>query len=258
MDFKLNSYPLIGMIHLPSLRYKGKISDGSIYYAIDEAKKLEELGYSGVMMENFGDIPFEKSRVSDSVLIKMSIIFNEIKKNVKIPLGVNILRNATMQALSLATTLDLSFIRANIWESAYITDQGIIEGAALETIKLKEELGSSVKILADIHVKHAYPLGNFSILESAENALLRGKADAIIVSGISTGREPDLASIKNLSEHGFKPIIGSGLSINNIDIFGNLISGAIVGTSIKEDHDVQNPIDITLASNLIDAWNNMY
>ena len=57
----------------------------AISYAIGEAKKLEELGYSGVMVENFSDAPFVKSRVSDSVLIKMSIILNEMKKNVKIP-----------------------------------------------------------------------------------------------------------------------------------------------------------------------------
>ncbi len=254
----MNKAPLIGMIHLPRLTYDSEQSIESIIeYAISEGRKLEMLKYSGIMVENFSDSPFVKSKVDDTVLIKMTLIMQAMKQEVKIPLGVNLLRNASVQALQIASMLDLSFIRCNIYEGAYVTDQGIIEGAALEVQEMKNRLQSNVKVYADIHVKHAYQMGEFSILESAENAILRGKADNVIVSGISTGRAVDISKLKILAEHGFKPIIGSGLNLSNMESYKGLISGAIVGSSIKET-DVLSPINVDKASMMIDKWNNFF
>lgn len=36
----------------------------------------------------------------------------------------------------------------------------MIEGRAAELLRLKRSLNSRVRILADVHVKHAYPLYN--------------------------------------------------------------------------------------------------
>ncbi|MCE7737378.1 MAG: BtpA/SgcQ family protein [Candidatus Heimdallarchaeota archaeon] len=253
MKFDLNNYPLIGMIHLPNLTENVNLEE-TFQYAISEASLLKDLGYSAVMIENFNDSPFAKSSISEDVLIKYSIILHEVNKQTGIPIGVNILRNACVQAMKVASVLSLPFIRCNVWEGAYITDQGIIEGAAYDVTETRRNLKSNTKILADIHVKHASPMGNFSLLESAENALLRGKADQLVVSGASTGRAPDKKKLKILSENNFKPIIGSGISYDNLPDYSKYISGAIIGTSIKIDQNVSNQIDKTLATNFIQLW----
>lgn len=253
MNFDLNNYPLIGMIHLPNLTENINLEE-TYQYAISEAALLEGLGYSAVMIENFNDSPFAKSSISEEILIKYSMVLHEVSKNTKIPIGVNILRNACVQAMKVASVLELPFIRCNIWEGAYVTDQGIIEGAAYDVIKTRRDLNSTTKILADIHVKHASPMGNFSLVESAENALLRGKADQLVISGASTGKAPDKKKLKLLSENNFKPIIGSGISADNLLDYSKYISGAIIGTSIKINKNVSNQIDKTLASNFIQLW----
>ncbi len=168
------------------------------------------------------------------------------------------MRNACVQAMKVATIFDLSFIRCNIWEGAYITDQGIIEAAALDVNRCKRNMNSNVKILADIHVKHAKLMGDFSVLESAENALKRGKADQIIISGVSTGRSPDLNKLEILNNSNIKPIIGSGMSLDNLEQFSQYISGAIIGTSIKKNHNVANKIDKTLAEKFIYEWKSTF
>ncbi|MHA2099378.1 MAG: BtpA/SgcQ family protein [Candidatus Kariarchaeaceae archaeon] len=253
MKFELDKYPLIGMLHLPALSAKMEM-ENILEYAISEVTLLEDLGYSAVMVENFNDTPFVKSKLPTEYLIKFSIVVNEIKNQTNIAIGVNLLRNACIQAMEVASVLNLPFIRCNIWEGAYVTDQGIIEGASYNVIKTKQSLNSQTKVLADIHVKHAHPLGNFSILESAENAVKRGMADQIIVSGISTGKPPDIEKIKLLSDHNYNPIIGSGINADNLSSYSDYISGAIVGTSIKQNISVKNRIDKSLASDFIHKW----
>lgn len=259
MKFDLNGHPIIGMIHLPNLTSTNKENlENIIEYTMSEAAVLDDLSYSGIMIENFNDSPFVKTQVEDEVLIRFTTILHEIKKQIKIPIGVNLLRNACVQAMKVATIFDLAFIRCNIWESAYITDQGIIESAALDVIKCKRNMDSKVKILADVHVKHAKLMGDFSVLESAENALKRGKADQIIISGVSTGRSPDLNKLEILNTNKIKPIIGSGMSLENLEQFSQYISGAIIGTSIKKNQDVANTIDKTLAEEFIQSWKNTF
>jgi membrane complex biogenesis BtpA family protein len=139
-----------------------------------------------------------------------------------------------------------------------VTDQGIIEGAAHDVINYKNQIDSSVEIYADIHVKHASPLGAFSLIEAAENALQRGKADQIIVTGGSTGKPPSVRMLKELSDEGIKPIVGSGFSLKNLHELVPFIQGAIVGTSIKKNYRVTNPIDLESASALAQEWKNVH
>lgn len=247
--------PLIGVIHLPRLSVgtNHQLSE-IITYANEEAKKLEQCDFSAIIVENYNDAPFAKTQVSDYVFSKLSIIIHEMKKSTSLPIGVNILRNACLQAYIIASIQELEFIRCNVWESAYVTDQGMIEGVAHEVINCKNQLSSSVKVFADIHVKHAIPLGSSNLLETAKNALYRGKADHVIVSGDSTGTPPSALAIKELSDYGIYPFIGSGLSIKNLLQFAPYIGGAIVGTSIKKNFKVTNPIDTDLAISLVREW----
>ncbi|MHA1971435.1 MAG: BtpA/SgcQ family protein [Candidatus Hodarchaeales archaeon] len=254
----LTKKPLIGMVHLPSFDFitLEKTFDDVIEFSLQEAATLEKAGFDAILVENFHDAPYSKYRIDDYKYSIMNNIVNVIVKNSNIPCGVNILRNAAVQALILATVNSASFIRVNVFEGAYITDQGIIESVAKEVIQKKNEIRSQVKILADVHVKHALPFGGsgFTLEESARNALTRAKADAVIVSGRETGALVDLRELKNLTSFsGIYPILGSGLTANNLSQVFPYISGAIVGSWLKED-DLESPTDQNKAEELVNAW----
>ncbi|MHA1228514.1 MAG: BtpA/SgcQ family protein, partial [Candidatus Hodarchaeales archaeon] len=219
-----------------------------------DAVVLEKAGFDAVLIENFHDSPYVKYRLDDFKYLVMNNIVIKIVNRLNIPCGINILRNAAVQALIMGTVNRAAFIRVNVFEGAYITDQGIIESVAKEVIQKKFELHSKVKVLADVHVKHAVPFGQFTIEEAARNALKRGKADAVIVSGRETGALVDIRELKNLTQLGrIYPILGSGLTVSNLPQVFPYISGAIVGSSLKIG-DLTSPIAQSKAEELVNVW----
>ena len=253
----------IGMIHLPS--FKRSFSpdfdlDELFRISLTDAFTLKQAGFDALLIENFHDFPFEKTRISDSKFLLMSAIVNKIIESVPdIAVGVNILRNACLQALTIATLNHASFIRCNIWEGAYVTDQGIIEGIASQVLHEKQILHSKVKILADIGVKHATPMSDFTLEEAAKNAIYRGGADGIILSGRETGSLLSLDTLSHfVSKTKLKPFLGSGVSVENVSTIFPLISGVIIGSSLKYDtSNLSSPIDLEKATVFMSKWNSL-
>ncbi len=167
-----HSKPIIGMVHMPALlgAPRNTMSMKELTdFALSEAGKLERAGLDAVIVENVGDAPLFKDHVPPATVAAMSIITREVVKHAKLRVGVNMLRNACTDALSVAHVSGAHFIRCNVMIGAYVTDQGIIEGCAAKLIRLRKELGSEILIFGDVHVKHSYPLFNVPIDDAARD-----------------------------------------------------------------------------------------
>jgi len=126
-----------------------------------------------------------------------------------------------------------------------VTDQGIIEGRAHELMRYRRELGSDVKIFADVLVKHAQPLSTSDLVTAIHDTVDRGLADAVIISGSATGHPPDMGQVKLAKEAaGETPVlIGSGADWQNAAKFMKISDGIIVSSSLKRQGKRENPID---------------
>lgn len=241
--------PIIGMVHLPPLPgspgYKGRDLGKILERALKDARALEGGGVDGLIVENLGDAPYLKTNVGAETVSAMAVIVREVVDAVKIPVGVNVLRNDVKAALAIAHVTGGRFIRANVFTEAVLTDQGIIEASAPELLRYRSRLGAKVKIFADVHGKHGASLTPRPIEQSAMDAAHRGLADALIVSGPRTGTEPKLEDLKRVKEAVLdKPVIvGSGVRRENIVELLRHADGAIVGTSFKVNGKVENPVD---------------
>lgn len=259
--FGIGKY-VIGMVHLLPLpgspRWAGQMAD-VLKRAVSDAQALEERGIDGLIVENFGDVPFCKERVKAHTISAMTLAVEAVRDVVHIPVGVNVLRNDSKSALAIASTTGAEFIRVNVHTGAMITDQGIIEGNAHESLRYRKELDTDTKILADVLVKHATPLGSQSIEQAARDTVYRGLADAIIITGAGTG-EPtdvdDLAKAKN-SVPDYPVLVGSGVHEGNIANMLSIADGVIVGTSLKEDGITTNPVDKTRVAKLMALVNDL-
>jgi len=248
---------IFGMVHLPPLP-GAPLFGGSIGAVIDaalrDARAIAAGGCDGVVIENFGDKPFFRGRVPAETVAAMTRVITEIAREVKIPIGVNVLRNDPLGALAVAAAVGAAFIRVNIHTGAMLTDQAIIEGEAAETLRLRARLAPEVLIFADHLVKHAAPIAPYDPVQSAKDLRLRGLADALIVTGAETGAAPDASRLAMLRDAVDAPLlIGSGLSEENASLFAEA-DGAIAGTAMKIDADVARPVDVRRVERIVSAF----
>jgi membrane complex biogenesis BtpA family protein len=225
--------PIIGMIHMPPLpgAPNNKLSMKQLTdFALSEADKLEKAGLDACIVENVGDVPLLKENLPPYTVAAMANVTEAVVHNTKMKVGVNMLRNACEEALSVAHVAGAHFIRCNILIGAYATDQGIIEGCAARVARMKKELGSGVLVFGDVHVKHAYPIFNVEIEYAAQDLAERGGADAVIVSGPRSPVPPPFERVKKVRDAIDKPVlIGSGISLANVKQFYQKSDGVIIG-----------------------------
>lgn len=251
--------PLVAMVHLPPLPgspgWTGGAMRDVLQRATEEARTLRDAGFDGLLVENYGDVPFHAERVPPETVAAMTLAVRAVVEAAGLPTGVNVLRNDTAAALAIAAVTGASFIRVNVHTGAMLTDQGWIAGRAHETLRERARLGAAVEILADVLVKHASPPPGLAPADAARDAWSRGLADGLIVSGPATGAVVDLDRIARI--RGAVPDaplwLGSGLSPANLRHLLPLADGAIVGSALRMDGVAGRPLDPDRVRALIEA-----
>ena len=254
---------LYGMIHLLPLPGSPRFSDDLDAIeerALSDAQVYVSAGFSGIMVENYGDTPFLPGSVGPETVAAMTRIAAALRRtHPDIALGVNILRNDGEAALAVAVAAGADMIRVNVLSGLSHSDQGPLIGRAAEILRLRRRMDSQVRILADVDVKHAVMASHGDALHQAEDLVERAGADALIVSGRSTGSDPDRELLARLrgSFPGIPLLIGSGLRTDNAADLLGLADGAIVGTSLKKGGRTDQPVDASRAAELAAAVRNI-
>lgn len=241
---------LIGVVHLPALpgSPRARLTLGEcIEVARRDAAALVSGGADGVIVENFFDAPFYADDVPPITVAAMTAVCRELRDAVPVEMGVNVLRNDAAAALAIAVASGADFIRVNVHAGAMLTDQGIITGRAAETLRLRRSLGAErIRILADVLVKHAVPLGQQRLEDAVADAVERGLADGVIVTGTATGAAASREDVVRASAASSVPVyVGSGVGAANVRDYVPPAAGVIVGSWLKADGIVANPVDST-------------
>jgi hypothetical protein len=249
---------VIGMLHLPALPGAplSKLTLTDIRrFVLRDVDTLVNGGVDGLMMENFGDVPFYPGRVPAEVAEQMTTIAAAVRKRTELPLGINVLRNDGLSALTMAHATGANFIRVNILSGARVTDQGIIQGIAHDLLRERATLkAQNIKIFADVDVKHSAPLAPRPLQDEVDDLIERALADAVIVSGAGTGKKTDPDKARQVKEFaGDTPVfIGSGVTAETIKDFG-AADGFIVGTALKKDGVAAEPVELERVKELTAA-----
>ncbi|EMA44584.1 photosystem I biogenesis protein [Halococcus morrhuae DSM 1307] len=260
MDVFSTETPIIGMVHLPPLPgapgYDGDRNAIRDRLSQD-AHALEAGGVDGIMLENFGDTPFYPDRVPRHVVADIAALTETLSDQMSIPFGVNILRNDVQSALGIAAATGGAFVRVNVHTGARLTDQGIVEGMAHETLRLRDRLDANVAVLADIDVKHSAPLAERTLEETFGDLVERGGADGVVVSGTGTGAAVDTTVLDRVvacrDDHGFDVpvLLGSGVTAETAPGLLSVADGAIVGTALKRNGETTAPVDEAAVERLV-------
>lgn len=251
--------PLIGMVHLPPLPGAPDFESRETVreHALADARTLDDVGVDALIVENFGDSPFYPDDVPDHVVAEMTAVTGEIGDAVDCPVGVNVLRNDAEAAVSVAAAAGADLVRVNVHTGARLTDQGVVEGQAHETVRLRERIDADVAILADVAVKHSAPLAERGIGEIVADTIERGHADGIVVSGDATGSATDtpdveaVAAARDAVDRSVPVFVGSGVTTGTAAALLDTADGLIVGTALKAGGEVTNPVDPDRVADLV-------
>jgi hypothetical protein len=253
--------PIIGMVHcwpLPGAPgYTGYGMEKILEQALRDAEALAEGGCDGLIVENMWDLPFRAGpHIQPESIAAQAVVVRAVRERIGLPIGVNLVHNGGVTLLGVALAGGASFIRVCMFTGAGVWDAGAWdEGCAADLMRRRKELhAEQIKIFADVDKKHSVRFPGIDLATHISWTRFFG-ADALIVSGRMTGDAPDLEKVRQAKElAGDRPVLlGSGTTEQNIGAFLEVADGAIVGTWVKEDGVVENPVDVARVRRFVQA-----
>ena len=250
---------LIGMLHvgaLPGTPSAQTPLEAIVEQAIADARIYRDEGFTALAIENMHDRPYLRGAVGPEIVAAMSIVAREVRRDVTLPLGIQILAGANREALAAAHASGADFVRVEGFVYAHVADEGVIESCAGELLRYRRLIGADrVLVLADIKKKHsAHAItADVSIVETAKAAEMF-LADGLIVSGPATGVAASPAEVRAVADGVRLPVlVGSGLSADNLSQFAHA-TGFIVGSSVKRGGHWDQPLDRANVRAIVRAW----
>src|ERR1041384_5504888 len=238
---KLKSKAVIGVIHVGALpgtpRSVQTLSD-LVTSAKHEAGIYRESGVDGVIIENMHDVPYLRGEVGPEIVAAITAIGVEVKNECnRLPVGIQILAGANIEAMAVAHATGLDFIRAEGFAFAHVADEGFIQSSAAELQRYRRAIGAErVQVWADVKKKHSSHASSEDVgIGEAAHAVEFMRGDAVIVTGSVTGDAPKRADLVEVKKRTRLPVyLGSGVTEKNLKQFFALADGFIVGSHFKE------------------------
>lgn len=239
---------IIAMCHilpLPGDPYydKGK----GMEYVVEMTRKdllaLQEGGVDAVMFSNEFSLPY-LTDVKTETVAAMARIIGELKKEITVPFGVNVLWDAK-KSLDLAAATGAGFVR-EIFTGVYASDFGTWDTNVGETIRHQHRIGAEqVKLLFNIVPEAAKYMADRDVESIAKSTVFNNRPDALCVSGLTAGVETDaqlLQRVKAVVPHTVV-LANTGMRLENVEQQLAIADGAVVGTTFKLDGKFENHVD---------------
>lgn len=241
----------IGVVHCPAFPgspgYDGAAIDTLYDTAMRDAVAYVDGGMHGLIIENHGDIPFLRpADLGPETAAAMAVITDRVRRQINVPLGINVLANAAIQAFAVAKAAGASFIRVNQWANAYVANEGLLDGEAALALRYRSGLkADDIAVFADAHVKHgAHAITVDRTIEELTRDLEFFDADAVIATGQRTGDTATMDELGTVAGATQLPVlVGSGVRPDNVAEILTIADGVIVASALKTGGIWTDPVD---------------
>jgi membrane complex biogenesis BtpA family protein len=240
--------PIIAMCHLEPLPGDpGYKHEKGVDWIVECARKnlnaLQDGGVDAVMFSNEQSLPY-LTKVEPITYVTMARIIGELRREVKVPFGVNVLWDPTA-SIDLAVAVGALFVR-EIFSGVYASDFGLWNTNTGEVIRHQHHVhGEKVKLLFNIVPEAASYLGSRTVADIARSTVFNTQPDALCVSGLIAGDQADPAVVKKVKEAVPQTVVfaNTGVSLANVGAQLAVADGAVVGTAFKRDGATWNDVD---------------
>ena len=239
--------PIIAMCHLQAMpgdphhdRAGGmaKVVD----LALHDLRHLQDGGVDAVMFSNEFSLPY-LTRVRPETTAAMARVIGELRRDIRVPFGVNVLWDP-IASIDLAAATGALFMR-EIITGVYASDFGLWNTNVGETTRHRAALAPGLRMLYNIVPEAAVYLGNRGPVDIARTTVFNNAPDALCVSGLTAGAETDTQVLSQVKAAvpDTAVLCNTGCRIDNIERQLAVADGAVVGTTFKIDGRFANLVD---------------
>ncbi|MCL4559264.1 MAG: BtpA/SgcQ family protein [Chloroflexi bacterium] len=240
--------PIIAMCHLEALPgdpdYDPKKGmEWVVERASLDMHALQRGGVDAIMFSNERSLPYQ-TKVDPITTISMARIIGELRKEVTIPFGVNVLWDP-QASIELAVATGAQFVR-EIFTGVYASDFGLWDTNCGNVIRYQHAIhGEHVRLLFNILPESSAYLGNRDIASIARSTVFNNHPDGLCVSGVTAGTETDAEVLKIVKDAvPDTPIFANtGVKLTNIEAQLSIADGAVTGTTFKREGYIWNEVD---------------
>jgi hypothetical protein len=247
--------PVVGLPGLPgTYTYDGRSFESIREQAVADARILRDAGFDGIMLQNVSDLPMVE-KVSPDTIAYMTTVGADIKRELgdDVLLGVSVLKNDGAAAVAIAEAIGADFVRLKVYVGAMVAAGGIEEACVDEVLAMKAKLGSDVDLWADIHDRTGDPLGNVEIEEAVEQALSKGDADAVILSGKTFDHMTELLDRVRARFPDTYLFLGGGVKGENVRESFAHGDGAFVATCLRKGGNILGALEPDRVESFVSA-----
>ncbi len=240
--------PIIALLHLDPLTDDPAFC-GDMEKVIDDAERdliaLQEGGVDGILIANEFSLPYQPV-ANIATISAMAYLIGAIREKIKIPFGVNIVKNP-IATIELGAAVGASFGRS-CFSGAYMGEYGLYFSNNGEAIRRRKALGvENMKLLFKVNPEADTYLVDRDIQTVAKSIMSGGFADGLCVSGAAAGEEPDDGNLRRVydvaSEKGVPVFCNTGCNHKNVREKLRFSDGVCVGTAFKKDGVLTEHVD---------------
>ena len=241
--------PVIGMCHMHAMPGDPKFDSAKgLEWVFDQARTdmtaLQDGGIDAIMFSNEFSLPY-LTKVDTITVASMAAIIGELKNEIKIPYGVNVLWDPSA-SLDLAMATGAQFVR-EIFTGVYASDFGLWNTNIGEVVRHQYRIGAEhVRLLFNIVPESAVYLGNRQIGDIARSTVFNNQPDALCVSGLTAGAEASVQTLQLVKDAvPDTPVFANtGVRLDNVQEQLDIADGAVIGTAFKQEGNTWNSIEI--------------
>ncbi|MBX3029900.1 MAG: BtpA/SgcQ family protein [Chloroflexi bacterium] len=240
--------PIIAMCHLRAMPGDPAYDptsgvDGVLEHARRDLAALQDGGVDAVMFSNEASLPY-LTKVHTITVATMARIIGELRSEIRIPFGVNVLWDPKA-SIDLAVATGGSFVR-EIFTGAYASDFGVWDTACGEVVRHQHAIGGGhVRLLFNIVPEAAAYLAPRDVADIARSTVFNARPDALCVSGLTAGVSTSVDALRTVKAAVPSTVVfaNTGVRLENVQEQLSVADGAVVGSTFKVDGDTWNPVD---------------
>lgn len=250
--------PIIGCLHLKALPGtpmwdRNMPLEANIEKLLADAYILKEAGFDAFVFANEEDYPYV-TEVGPEIVASYTRIVNTVMREFDLPFGVGIMLDS-YASIAVAQATGASFSRG-MFHGAMATDFGMMNKSIGDILRYAKKIGAE-----DLNIYSAIQghFGDFLEHRSAEQRFREGKL-VLPFAGFLLGappagtapEEPVLAKLKSMDPT-VPLILNNGAKKENVKDLLPYCDGVLVGTALKKDGYLYNPVDRDRAMAFMDA-----